>query len=75
MKRMMGLLAVILTMLAGCDQVRHVMAEQQQPNVMLGAGAQVQIDESQTAKVFGPENLKLGSRMTIPTMTCPDVLC
>jgi hypothetical protein len=55
MKRVTGLMTVILTMLAGCDQVQEVMDNQQQPNVMLGAGIEVQIGDDKTAKVFGPD--------------------
>ncbi|ARM86261.1 hypothetical protein [Marinobacter salarius] len=60
MKGMIGVLAVIFLMLAGCDQVHEVMAEQRKPNVMLGAGAQVQIGEKKTAKVFGPDQCETG---------------
>jgi hypothetical protein len=60
MKRVTGLMTVILTMLAGCDQMQEVMDNQQQPNVMLGAGIEVQIGDNQTAKVFGPDLCETG---------------
>lgn len=53
--RLKGLLAVLLIMLAGCDQAQEVMDNQPQPNVMLGAGIEVDIGDNQTAKVFGPD--------------------
>lgn len=56
----MILLGALLTMLAGCDKVHEVMANQPQPNVMLGAGAEVQISENKTAKVFGPDLCEMG---------------
>lgn len=60
MKRVTGLMTVILTMLAGCDQVQEIMDNQRQPNVMLGTGIAVQIGDNQTAKVFGPDLCKTG---------------
>lgn len=60
MKRMTGFLAVLLTMLAGCDQVKEVIENQSLPNVMLGAGIEVQVGENQTAKVFGPDSCENG---------------
>ena len=58
--RMKGVGAVILATLAGCDQVQEVMDNQPQSDVMLGAGIEVQIDDSQTAKVFGPDLCETG---------------
>lgn len=60
MMRMMGLAAVLLTMLAGCDQVQEIMANQPKPNVILGAGIEVQIGGNQTAKIFGPDLCETG---------------
>lgn len=71
MKRIMGLLAVILMMLVGCDQAQEVIADQQQPNVMLGAGAEVQIGENKTAKVFGTDQCETGYGDDDPTDDVP----
>ncbi|TBW57406.1 hypothetical protein EZI54_07040 [Marinobacter halodurans] len=60
MMRMKCFLAVFITMLAGCDQVQDVMAKQPKPNVMLGAGIEVQVGDNQTAKVFGPDLCETG---------------
>ncbi len=55
-----GLLAALLTMLVGCDQVQEIMDNQPKPDVMLGAGIEVQIDDGRTARVFGPDLCETG---------------
>ncbi|MDX1553686.1 hypothetical protein [Marinobacter manganoxydans] len=60
MMPMKGLLAALLTMLVGCDQVQEIMDNQPKPDVMLGAGIEVQIDDDRTARVFGPDHCETG---------------
>lgn len=47
-------------MLAGCDQVQEVMGNQRHPDVILGAGAELQIGDNRTAKVYGPDLCETG---------------